>query len=60
MPGPQLLLVIDGRITVADPEGVRYEVERGQAMWLSDDDPDVTVHAASARAVFYRTRVPIA
>ncbi len=59
MPGPQLLVVIDGRISVVAPDGARREVNRGEAMWLSDDDPDVTVHAAAAHAVFFRSRVPL-
>lgn len=60
MPGPQLLIVVEGRIEVAGPDGARLEVPCGSGFWLGDDDPDVTVHAASSHAVFFRARVPLA
>ena len=58
MPGPQILAVTSGRIEV-DGGGERVTVECGDALWLADDDPDVTVHAASSNAVFFRARVPL-
>ncbi|GAC56207.1 mannose-6-phosphate isomerase [Gordonia hirsuta DSM 44140 = NBRC 16056] len=59
MPGPQILAVTAGRIEVAGPDGTRTTVECGEALWLADDDPDVTVYAASSQATFFRTRVPL-
>ncbi|MEZ5209785.1 mannose-6-phosphate isomerase, class I [Gordonia sp. (in: high G+C Gram-positive bacteria)] len=59
MPGPQILTVTAGRIEVAGPDGRRCTVRCGDALWLADSDPDVVVHAASAHAVFFRSRVPL-
>ncbi len=58
MPGPQILAVTTGRIEVFVPGGESLTVECGDAVWLSDDDPDVTVRAGSSHAVFFRARVP--
>lgn len=59
MPGPQILTVTSGRIEVTGADGERAVVDRGEALWLSDADSDVSVHAASAHAVFFRSRVPL-
>lgn len=59
LPGPQILTVTRGRIEVAAPDGTRTTVHCGDALWLSDDDPDVVVHAASSHAEFFRSRVPL-
>ncbi|MFT4088335.1 MAG: mannose-6-phosphate isomerase, class I [Gordonia sp. (in: high G+C Gram-positive bacteria)] len=59
MPGPQILTVVSGRIEVDAGDGERVIVESGDALWLSDSDPDVVVRAATAHPVFFRTRVPI-
>ncbi|SIS02663.1 mannose-6-phosphate isomerase, class I [Williamsia sterculiae] len=58
MPGPQVLAVISGAIEVRPDAGERLVVPAGQAIWLGDDDPDVIVHAASSRSVFFRALVP--
>ncbi len=58
MPGPQILAVTAGRIEVRGG-GATITAGSGQAVWLADSDPDVIVAAASARATFYRARVPL-
>ena len=58
LPGPQILAVTTGRIEVASASET-VTVEQGDALWLSDDDPDVLVRAASSNAVFFRARVPL-
>lgn len=60
MPGPQILAVLSGTVEVRPPGGEPRQVAAGQAMWIDDADPDVIVHAASSRSVFYRARVPLA
>ncbi|MFZ2510711.1 MAG: mannose-6-phosphate isomerase, class I [Gordonia sp. (in: high G+C Gram-positive bacteria)] len=60
LPGPQILTVTRGRIEVAAADGDTAVVECGEALWLADDDPNVTVRAAASRAVFFRARVPLA
>jgi len=60
MPGPQILAVLAGRVEVATADGSeRATVDCGDALWLSDADPDVLVRAASSRAVLFRARVPL-
>ncbi|MFT3714548.1 MAG: mannose-6-phosphate isomerase, class I [Gordonia sp. (in: high G+C Gram-positive bacteria)] len=58
MPGPQILIVTEGRIEV-DGGGHKIKVESGQGLWLADADPDVLVRAASSHAVVFRARVPL-
>lgn len=60
MPGPQILAVLSGAVEVRPMGGTPLTVTAGRAMWITDDDPDVIVRAASARAVFYRALVPAA
>ncbi|MBD0859750.1 mannose-6-phosphate isomerase, class I [Gordonia sp. zg691] len=59
MPGPQILAVLSGAVEVRPAGGAPLTVPAGRALWITHDDPDVTVHAASARAVFYRALVPV-
>ncbi|MGB3605080.1 mannose-6-phosphate isomerase, class I [Gordonia sp. (in: high G+C Gram-positive bacteria)] len=58
MPGPQMLSVMSGRIVVEGADGSRLIAGPGDAVWLSDSDPDVLVRAESAKAVFFRALVP--
>ena len=60
MPGPQILAVLSGAVEVRPADGAPLTVTSGHALWITDDDPDVIVRAASARAVFYRALVPVA
>ncbi|MDH3010767.1 MULTISPECIES: mannose-6-phosphate isomerase, class I [Gordonia] len=60
MPGPQILAVLSGAVEVRPGDGAPLTVKSGHALWITDDDPDVIVRAASARAVFYRALVPVA
>ncbi|AZG48771.1 mannose-6-phosphate isomerase, class I [Gordonia insulae] len=59
MPGPQILAVLSGSVEVRSMGGVVTTVPAGQAVWIGDAEPDVVVHAASSRAVFFRARVPV-
>lgn len=65
MPGPQILLVTEGRIEVMAAGSGPGESPRrlvaaaGEAVWLADADPDVIVRAASSHAVFFRALVPL-
>lgn len=58
MPGPQVLSVMSGRIVVESVGGERLIAGPGEAVWLSDSDPDVVVRADSSKAVFFRALVP--
>ncbi|MFT4124920.1 MAG: mannose-6-phosphate isomerase, class I [Gordonia sp. (in: high G+C Gram-positive bacteria)] len=58
MPGPQILAVLTGAIEIRPPGGPAITVPAGRAAWLTDADPDVTVHADASRAVFFRALVP--
>ncbi|MGB3699447.1 MAG: mannose-6-phosphate isomerase, class I [Gordonia sp. (in: high G+C Gram-positive bacteria)] len=63
MPGPQVLAVMSGRIAVerAGAAGAAADLLKagpGDAVWLSDADPDVVVRAISSNAVFFRALVP--
>ncbi|GAB20851.1 mannose-6-phosphate isomerase [Gordonia effusa NBRC 100432] len=60
MPGPQILAVLRGTIEVRSVTGGTTTVHAGQAIWIADDDPDVTVRAAAAKATFFRALVPAA
>ncbi|MEO9327327.1 mannose-6-phosphate isomerase, class I [Gordonia aurantiaca] len=60
MPGPQILAVLSGAIEVRPVGGTPLTIPAGRALWITDSDPDVIVHAASSRAVFYRALVPVA
>ncbi|WP_168706276.1 mannose-6-phosphate isomerase, class I [Gordonia paraffinivorans] len=60
MPGPQILSVLSGAIEVRPVDGTPLTVPAGRALWITDSDPDVIVHAASSRTVFYRALVPVA
>ncbi|HEY9311504.1 mannose-6-phosphate isomerase, class I [Williamsia sp.] len=57
VPGPQILLCTSGAIELRG-SNTDLLVPQGQAVWLADCDPDVVVHAASARSVFFRALVP--
>ncbi|MEE3852726.1 mannose-6-phosphate isomerase, class I [Gordonia sp. LSe1-13] len=58
MPGPQILSVLTGSIDVRPMGGQPVTIPAGQAVWIGDAEPDVVVHAASSRAVFFRALVP--
>lgn len=59
MPGPQILLTTAGAIEVRPIDGSpSATVPAGAGAWIPDSDPDVVVHAAASRAVFYRALVP--
>ncbi|MFT3900581.1 MAG: mannose-6-phosphate isomerase, class I [Gordonia sp. (in: high G+C Gram-positive bacteria)] len=58
MPGPQIIAVTAGRIEVRGG-GHTITAKSGQAVWLADADPDVTVAAVTSKAVCYRARVPL-
>ncbi|GEE03708.1 putative mannose-6-phosphate isomerase ManA [Gordonia spumicola] len=60
LPGPQMLAVLSGRITVTGADGDTLTASACDAVWLADSDPDVVVHAASSNAVFVRALVPLA
>ena len=57
VPGPQILLCTSGAIELRGAD-TSLLVPQGHAVWLADCDPDVVVHAASARSVFFRALVP--
>lgn len=59
MPGPQILAVLRGIVEVRSATGGPTTVRAGQAIWISDDDPDVVVRAASAKVTFFRALVPV-
>lgn len=59
LPGPQILTVTRGRIEVTVADGDSVVVDCGDALWLADEDPAVTVRADSSTAVFFRARVPL-
>ncbi|WP_026918313.1 mannose-6-phosphate isomerase, class I [Gordonia shandongensis] len=58
MPGPQVLAVMSGRIVVETTGGETVEAGPGDAVWLADSDPDVTVRALSSATTFFRALVP--
>ena len=57
VPGPQILLCTAGAIELRGTD-TSLLVPQGHAVWLADSDPDVVVHAASARSIFFRALVP--
>ncbi|MGV9713523.1 mannose-6-phosphate isomerase, class I [Gordonia sp. NPDC003424] len=59
MPGPQILAVLHGTIEARSAGGEVTAVPAGRALWITDDEPDVVVRAASSRAVFFRALVPV-
>lgn len=59
MPGPQILAVLRGTIEVRPAGGAPIAVHAGQALWIADEDPDVIVRAAAAKATFFRALVPV-
>lgn len=59
MPGPQILALLTGTIEARSKGDEPIAVHAGQALWITDDEPDVIVRAASSRAVFYRALVPV-
>ena len=58
VPGPQIVAVLSGRVTVAVAGGETVTASACDAVWLADTDHDVVVHAASSHAQFVRARVP--
>ncbi|MFW0792592.1 mannose-6-phosphate isomerase, class I [Gordonia sp. CPCC 205515] len=59
MPGPQILAVLHGTVEARSKGDEPIAIHAGQALWITDDEPDVIVRAASSRAVFYRALVPV-
>ncbi|GAC79655.1 mannose-6-phosphate isomerase, type 1 [Gordonia malaquae] len=58
LPGPQILAVLSGRVTIVGADGATLTASACDAVWLAASDPDVVVHAASSDTVFVRALVP--
>ncbi|QRY61191.1 mannose-6-phosphate isomerase, class I [Gordonia sp. PDNC005] len=58
LPGPQILAVLSGRVTIVGADGATLTASACDAVWLAASDPAVVVHAASSDTVFVRALVP--